>query len=305
MIISEYLNETGKKFRPRRFLIKCDECGIEYNRDIFSQRKRFKLYGKDLCRSCGQTEQYKNGNRSKNQCYKGGQSAKLKMKGKTNKELYPTEKYEEILEKIAKHSRGSKNNMFGKNYQTHGLIKFAKSLLGKTNKEIYGDEKSLNIKDKLSKASSGENNPMYGKPSPKGSGNGWAGWYKGWYFRSLRELSFMINVIERFKFNWRSAEKANLKIKYLDYKRNSKTYMADFLINGKYLVEIKPKKLHGSDLTQRKAKAAMEFCNNNGLKYKLLDSSILSKEKIIELIKTNQIKFIKRYEQRVKDYLHL
>jgi len=47
---------------------------------------------------------------------------------------------------------------------------------------------------------------MYGKPAPIGSGNGWSGWYKGWYFRSLLELSFMINVIERFKMSWQNAE---------------------------------------------------------------------------------------------------
>ena len=46
---------------------------------------------------------------------------------------------------------------------------------------------------------------MYGRFSPRGSGNGWSGWYKEWYFRSLLELSYMINET---KFNmgyWRKS----------------------------------------------------------------------------------------------------
>jgi hypothetical protein len=63
------------------------------------------------------------------------------------------------------------------------------------------------MKKKMSDSISGEKNFWFGKPSPVGSGNGWSGWYKGWYFRSLLELSFMIKVIERFKFSWKSADR--------------------------------------------------------------------------------------------------
>jgi hypothetical protein len=44
---------------------------------------------------------------------------------------------------------------------------------------------------------------MYGKPSPNGSGN-------GWYFISLHELSYMVNVIERFKLKWNSGANARI-----------------------------------------------------------------------------------------------
>ncbi|MBR4316812.1 MAG: hypothetical protein IKP65_07630 [Alphaproteobacteria bacterium] len=44
----------------------------------------------------------------------------------------------------------------------------------------------IELKKKYSEKSKGKNNPMYGKPAPKGSGNGVSGWYKGWFFRSLR-----------------------------------------------------------------------------------------------------------------------
>ena len=70
MVISEYLNCDGLKCSPRRFLIKCDDCGTEYNRSHKLQKEKFKIYGRDLCRSCNQKEQYKLEIRSKNQCYK-------------------------------------------------------------------------------------------------------------------------------------------------------------------------------------------------------------------------------------------
>jgi hypothetical protein len=195
--------------------------------------------------------------------------------------------------------------LYGEKMHTHGWANYGKSIKGKTSVEIFGKEKSDKIKEKLSFASSGENNPMYGKPSPMGSGNGWSGWYKGWYFRSLHELSYMINVIERFKLIWKSAEKKELKIFYHDFNGINKTYLADFLINEKYLVEIKPKSLHSSKIVQLKKEAALKFCENNHMVYKLLDSPILTKQKIIELYKTNQIEFIERYKSRVIDYLQI
>jgi hypothetical protein len=69
--------------------------------------------------------------------------------------------------------------------------------LAKTYEELYGKEKANKMKNNLSILNSGSKNKMYGKPSPQGSGNGWSGWYKGWYFRSLIELSYMVNVIEK------------------------------------------------------------------------------------------------------------
>lgn len=82
--------------------------------------------------------------------------------------------------------------------------------------EKYGleiaNQKLIEFKNNRSKSSTGEKNPMFGKTSPTGSGNGWSGWYKDWYFRSINELSFMINVIERFKFTWVSGEKLKYKI---------------------------------------------------------------------------------------------
>jgi hypothetical protein len=94
---------------------------------------------------------------------------------------------------------------------------------------------------------------------------GWSGWYKGWYFRSLHELSYMINIIERFKFNWKSAERKELKI------------------------------------VQLKKEAAINFCKNKNLIYKLTcPSKLLSLEDIELLINTNKLEFISRYKEKYK-----
>ena len=56
----------------------------------------------------------------------------------------------------------------------------------------YGDtwreERDLYLK-KMSLSNSGKRNGMYGKSAPKGSGHGYSGYYKSYYFRSLFETS--------------------------------------------------------------------------------------------------------------------
>ncbi len=144
---------------------------------------------------------------------------------------------------------------------------------------------------------------MYGKPSPQGSGNGWSGWYKGWFFRSLLELSFMINVIERFNFTWESAEKKKFIIKYINWKNIERTYRADFFIENKYLVEIKPINLQQGDEVIRKAEAAKKWCKKNKLIYKLTScSKQINVEKLKKLINDNKINLTKRYQEKLAKY---
>jgi len=140
---------------------------------------------------------------------------------------------------------------------------------------------------------------MFGKPSPQGSGNGWSGWYNGWFFKSLKELSFMINVIERFKFSWESGETKKYRVSYVDYKKTNRNYFSDFILNEKFMVEIKPKKLQNSINVKLKKEAAIKFCEKHGLTYKLLAPiKTLSYEDIKLLIQENKLEFIDRYKQK-------
>jgi hypothetical protein len=299
MIISEFLKDgTNKKCRPRIFQIICDKCKNEYKIDYTNHKKGITKYGADFCQSCKQKEQYRTGERSKSQCFNGGIASKKLMGNKKIEEIY------DDIEKINRIKKecslpGNKNPMYGKKYQTIGLKKFTESITGKKLIDIYGAEKAKKMRLKMSMP--GELNPMYGKPSPHGSGNGWSGWYNGWFFRSLHELSYMINVIERFNLSWKNAEASDLKIEYLDWENKKRTYVADFLIENKYLIEVKPKKLHKSKLVILKKEAAIKFCSDKKLTYKLTyPSKLLSHIELKLLIDNGKIELLDRYKEKYK-----
>lgn len=196
------------------------------------------------------------------------------------------------LDKMKGLSAGTKNGMFGKSF--YGIW------VEKDGIEI-ADKKLKLFKEKHSQNNSGQGNPMYGKPSPTGSGNGWSGWYKGWYFRSLRELTYMIKVIERFNLSWVSGESNKYKIEYVDFKGNKRNYFPDFIINDKYIVECKPKKLWNTDNVIRKKEAALKYCDINGLKYKMIDIDKLENYEIKSLYENSLITFLPRYEMKYKE----
>lgn len=150
---------------------------------------------------------------------------------------------------------------------------------------------------KQSAATSGKNNPMYGRPSPQGAGNGWSGWYKGWYFRSLRELSYVVKVLEAGGLSWRSAETNDLRVEYIDPLGASRSYHPDFLVEEKLLVECKPKRLWNTPLVIAKSKAAKERATALGLEYVLIDPERLTDEELRRLHDAGDLKFTDRYER--------
>ncbi len=169
----------------------------------------------------------------------------------------------------------------------------------------YGKEEAdirlASAKKKWSASASGKNNPMYGKPAPSGSGNGWKGWYKGHFFRSLRELFYMVNVLEKENLSWINAESRKFSIPYISFDGNERTYRADFLVENKRLVECKPIKLHNSPLTKLKAAAAEKFCQEKGWSYELIDPPALSIQEVKELYDSGSVKFMEKYEEKFKE----
>lgn len=300
MILSKIkLSSVNKPIITQRIKTKCC-CGKEWESILLNQIKGIKKYGRDLCRGCKQKEQIKNGIRGK-QYKNAGKAYKKKYKGKKLEEIVGIEKAKSIKEKLSRASTGKNNaNYGGIWYGVNPNI----NTKGKTFEEIYGEERGKHLRKIRSERTSGKNNPMYGKPSPKGSGNGWSGWYKGWFFRSLMELSYMINVIERFNLKWKSAETKKYKIEYKDRKGNDRTYHPDFIINEKFLIEIKPKSLHNSELVQLKKEAAIIFCEENNFIYKLTYSpKTLSLKEIKIFVEEQKIKFIKRYQEKYNDLI--
>lgn len=274
---------------------KCELCGKDISLPYNYKLRNFQKYGKDLCRSCRQHLQYENGLRDKNLLKNSVKPQKnISMKERCK---WSDEEYAVFKQKLSKASSGINNPMYGEYTHTKGLKERGKFIKGKTWEQLYGEEKASIIKEKLHKAKVGKNNPMYGKPAPCGSGNGWSGWYKNFYFRSLLELSFLVANPDV-----KSAE--YLKIPYIDWQGNERTYHPDF-IKDNILYEIKPFHLISSKENQLKFAAAREYCNKNQLIYKIVTENEikkLSNEEIDRMYKQQKLKFIERYEEKYKNY---
>ena len=265
----------------------CPNCGKKvYHTNINNCKAANK--NKRPCKVCGYLLRNQYG--EKNPFYGKSHTREAKKKIATGDKSYS--KTSEYKKKRADAVLGDKNPMYGKcNYdvwvEKYGVAK-AKELQDLTNK-------------KLSAIFSGAGNPMYGKPAPQGSGNGWSGWYKGWYFRSLKELSFVINHLEKNQLSWRTAESKDLAISYVDPKGKKRTYFADFLVSDKELVEVKPTKLKSSIIVKLKQEAAINFCNKLGLHYRIEDPIMLNEGEIKTLYISGEIKFSERYEIMFKE----
>lgn len=164
------------------------------------------------------------------------------------------------------------------------------------------DEGTKKYKEKGIKCSRpGKKNGMYAKPSPKGSGNGWSGWYNGFYFRSILELSYIYFLLEN-NIEFMSAETKKFRIKYIDFDKKERNYFPDFYLkNTNELIEVKPKKLLTSLNNKLKILAAKEKFGN---KFKIItecDIEKLSTEKIVDLYVNKKISFIDRYDKKFKE----
>ena len=302
MIISEIKQLKNVTItNSQRIIVKCDECNKEWNSTLGNQIHGYKKYNKDLCRGCKYKLDYKEGRRNNSLIIARNKS----NKGKTLEEILGKEKAIIVNQKNSIANKGENNANYGGKY-SHGWgnTQWKEKFKGKTIEEIWGEEKGKQLRRHYSETRKGENNNMYGKPSPAGSGNGWCGWYKNWFFRSLKELSYMIYVIERFNLKWETGENKKYKINYLDYAGNKRTYHPDFLIENKFLVEIKPKNLWNSDGVKRKQRAAIEFCKQNNFTYKLTECvKQITFEEIKQLIEDKKLIFIERYKQKFNKYV--
>ena len=289
----------------KRYFRSCPQCGKELS---YSNKKNRNTAEKKMlcCISCSHKNAHlrpevilKNKERAAllSKKYKGSgnpffgkrhtEESKVKMIKDRDFNIYKTAKFKEKMSKV---TSGKNNAMYGKNFYDIWVKKYGVENADLRMKEL-SEIRSVN--------SSGSNNPMYGKPSPHGSGGGWSGWYKGWYFRSLRELSYMVEVIEKNKIKWRSAEKG-IKIKYKDHKGNDRTYRPDFILEDRILIEIKPEKLMNTPLNVKKKEAAINFCKDNGLEYRIVDVDIMNIDDILNLWLKKEIKFVEKYEERIQ-----
>ena len=138
---------------------------------------------------------------------------------------------------------------------------------------------------------------MYGKPAPIGSGNGWSGWYKSNFFRSLLELSYLKMLIDN-NIQFENGECRKHKISLED----GKNYFPDYyLVDSQEMIEIKPFNLLKTEANIQKFKAAKDKFGDN---FKILtekDIIRLSFDEINILYKSGDLLFIDRYEKKFKE----
>jgi len=214
---------------------------------------------------------------------------------KKYKEWISSKKGQKAWNKGKSISKGKSNPMYEKNVYDLWVKKYGQQI---------SNCKYIDMIQKQSKSSSGKNNAMYGKPSPLGSGNGWSGWYKSYYFRSILELSYLKYLIDN-NISFESSEKTKFKIEYYDsYKKKIRNYFPDFYISDtKEVIEIKPKKLVMTQQNKDKFKYAKIKYGN---KFKVLTENDISKIDVSVMKKVHDSKdliFLNKYEEKFQKWI--
>ncbi len=166
---------------------------------------------------------------------------------------------------------GEKNPMYGRHDHVHGLQRYAKEKTGKTLEEVHGVELAKQIRAKRSVASTGKNNPAYGKVYHDG-GKSVKGYYKGKFFRSLLEYSFMKHMESEGLSLDTDVDYECFSISYV-FEDRSRTYCIDFYVRSRQVVyEVKPSYVIKKVSAINKAKwiAAREYFNQRGVEFRVV-----------------------------------
>lgn len=289
------INEETVALRQKkdgRYFKECPNCGKEV---FFSCRKSCKKSVKEnnFCPSCRCLKRDPICYEKTSQALKGRPKSK-EHKQKLREANLGKKASQATRDKISNRVKGSGNPMYGKNVYDVWVKKYGKEI---------ADEKQQKINIIRSQNALGKNNSMYGKPSPHGSGNGWSGWYKEQYFRSLKELSYM-KYLNDNNIEFRTAETNEFSVKYFDGGQE-RTYFPDFyLIETDKIVEIKPVRCKKFIKNKVKELAAKEKYGDRYLVLCEEDFPQLNDEQIKQMYENKDIIFIDKYKQKMKDKIN-
>jgi len=314
--------EKNGEIRYNKFCIGTN-CLSLYKKDEFNKKHNAKK-----CECCGKDLFDYNGrkllsNAKKRFCNK---SCKMKIINPMNNgnvydhwvNKYGKEKAKELEKKRLKiQSKKASKKLKGIKIKDHFIKRFGESV-GKSKYDEYiknqkkvqaisqqkrwDSDEGRRLKEEFSKMFSGKNNPMYGKPTPVGSGNGWSGWFEDFYFRSLKELKFLL-ICKRFNIAIKSAEKETFRINYTDWKGTKRTSIPDYIVEDKYIIEIKPKHLQKSFDNKAKFIEFEKLAKSKGMKFKVIDSGRMDLDIFLELYDSRKIQLIDKYKDKLNEYI--
>lgn len=162
----------------------------------------------------------------------------------------------------------------------------------------YADQKLADFRSATSRNNSGTGNPMYGKPAPKLSGTGWQGHYLGRWFRSSRELQFMLNNPTAV-----TAESNKFRAKYTDWEGTPRTTVPDFFVEDTGTVyECKPARLHKSPSVVAKVEAQRTLASTLGYKHELVDPGVVDYDQLTELIRDGSVVLHERTRKKYEEW---
>ena len=167
---------------------------------------------------------------------------------------------------------------------------------GRTWEDIFGIEGAAKRRVNMRKIMKGNNYNKLGF----GQGGGYTGKYKNLYFRSLIELTFIIEA-ERCGLEIYNAE--NLFPMTMD---NGKVYKPDFYAPdffGSTIVEIKPSKRVNDEDVEYKASQAAKFCRDNNIQYTIGFDRMLTNDDLKSIYESGDLiltdKMSKRLERKL------
>ena len=250
-IISELKrNKKGFLISKQRIQVLCSSCIKIVNTDFWSHKKYMIIKPPNTlyrCHGCLLSEKATQRNKS--------------MSGKTYEDLYGSEKAEQIRQRLSELNKQDPSRYKQMN-------EFNKNRTGKSYIETYGRDRAEEMYETFRQARKkvkinpkyGSDNPQFGKPAAETSGRGWKGHYKCKFFRSLMELSFIVNYLNFNNIEWETGEQQKHMIPYTSTSSVKRNYFPDFITKTE-IIEIKPSRLLNFGNNINKKDAAIIFAN--------------------------------------------
>jgi len=185
-------------------------------------------------------------------------------------------------------SAGANNGMYGKEHSEKSKRAISEFRAGKTLEELWGEERAKEYKSELSVRMSGSGNHMFGKTST--GGRSIKGTYKGFFFRSLLEYSFMRHLEEQ-GHPLDTVDYETVRIRVSD----NMTYKPDFFVPAtQILYEVKPAYAVAREENVIKFTAAKHYCKEQGWTFKVVTENDFRKISFAEAEEDDGVVFDER-----------